>query len=317
MLNGIHHTTALASDPQQNVDFYINVLGLRLVKQTVNFDAPDVYHLYYGDETGTPGTILTFFPFVHAARGKRGVGEISSVAFAVPEPSRGYWIHRLSRFGIRFEGPFSRYGQEVISFEDPDGMVVDLVFNRSALEHRAWSGSPVPQEHSVQRLHGATLLLANREKTERIILDQLGFRYVGHENGRFRYVTGSATSEALIDLVVNPDLPPARQSAGSVHHIAWRVADGEAQRQWRTVIADAKLHVTEVLDRQYFQSIYFREPGGVLFEIATDIPGFIVDESVENLGSQLKLPPWLEPERTKIERILPAIDIRRKEVIHP
>jgi glyoxalase family protein len=311
MITGIHHITALASDPQRNLDFYVDVLGLRLVKRTVNFDAPDVYHLYYGDEIGQPGTILTFFPFQDAVRGKHGVGEISSVAFRVPKDSLEFWVERLSRYGIHVDGPFRRFDDELIAFQDPDGMVVELVFSDSRSVYRHWSGSSIPAEFAIRRFHGATLQLGSRKETDDVFQKTLMFRFAGQNGNRFRYLIGHNESEAAIDLLIDPKLPHARQSAGSVHHIAWRVADGASQQQWRERLIGGGMHPTEILDRQYFQSVYFREPGGVLFEIATDSPGFAVDEQVEKLGAQLKLPPWLEPERLKLERMLPPIELRK------
>lgn len=312
MIQGIHHITALASDPQRNVDFYVDVLGLRLVKRTVNFDAPDVYHLYYGDETGQPGTVLTFFPFPDAARGKRGIGEISAVAFDVPEGSMDYWVTRLSTFGIHLNGPETRFNKRVLSFEDPDGMTIELVFSGPHPNYRHWHGSPVLEEFAIRRFSGATLMLGAREETAALLQKTLGFAFAGQSGNRFRYTIGQSSHEAAIDLVVNSTLPFARQSAGSVHHIAWRVADSASQLEWREKLVDTGTHTTEVLDRNYFQSIYFHEPGGVLFEIATDTPGFTVDEPIEELGMHLKLPAWLEPDRSKLERILPPLDLKVK-----
>lgn len=311
MINGIHHITALASDPQRNADFYAGVLGLRLVKRTVNFDAPDVYHLYYGDEIGQPGTILTFFPFPDAVRGKHGVGEISSVAFQVPKGSLEFWVERLSRSGIHIDGPFKRFDEELIAFQDPDGMRVELVFSDAQSAYRHWSCSAVPAEFAIRKLHGATLQLGSRNETDRVLQEILKFRFAGQNGNRFRYMIGSNKNDAVVDLLIDPRLPPAQQSAGSVHHIAWRVADDAQQKDWRSKIVDAGLFPTEVLDRNYFHSIYFREPGEVLFEIATDLPGFAVDEPIDKLGTRLALPTWLEAERSKLERILPPIELRK------
>jgi glyoxalase family protein len=315
MINGIHHITALASDPQRNLDFYAGVLGLRLVKRTVNFDAPDVYHLYYGDEIGQPGTILTFFPFPNAVRGKRGTGEISAVAFQTPPAALEFWVERLSKYGIHIDGPFKRFRDEYISFQDPDGMTVELVFSASQFAFRHWSGSPISPEVSIHRLHSATLTVARKEETDWILQNLLKFRLSAQEDARFRYSSDKKDGGATVDLLVRNDLPVARQSAGSVHHIAWRTADIAGQMKWRKEITDSGLHVTDILDRQYFQSIYFREPGGVLFEIATDTPGFAVDEQIENLGTKLKLPPWLESERQKIERLLPPMEMKKRVAV--
>jgi glyoxalase family protein len=311
MINGIHHITALASDAQRNLDFYAGVLGFRLVKRTVNFDAPDVYHLYYGDETGQPGTILTFFPFINAARGRRGRGELSAVAFSIPKGSLEYWVEWLSSNGIHLDGPFERFGDEVIAFEDPDGMMIELVVSNMPSSYRHWARSPVPQEFAIRRVHGATLVLGAKEATDQFLTQSLGFQFVAQSGNRHRYKVEGDESEAVLDLLVSPSLPLARQSAGSVHHIAWRTSDVTLQQVWRQSIADAGIPVTEILDRSYFHSIYFREPGGVLFEIATDQPGFRVDEALENLGTHLRLPAWLEEQREKIERVLPPITLRQ------
>ena len=308
-VGGIHHVTALAADPQRNIDFYTGVLGLRLVKKTVNFDAPDVYHLYYGNATGEPGTILTFFPFPGAARGKRGTGEIAAVALTAPVASLGFWADHLSRHGVHFEGPASRFGTESIAFEDPEGMVLEIVFaGEGAGPER--EGSPVPCESALRGIAGVTLLLRARGRTADLLSRTLGARALGSEGERDRYTVGEGDATAAVDLVESPGLGHATQSAGSVHHIAWRTPTADDQREWRVHIGEAGIPVTDVLDRKYFHSIYFREPGGVLFEIATDPPGFTVDETDADLGKSLQLPSWLEPDRGKLERLLPPVHIR-------
>ena len=307
-IQGIHHVTALAGDPQVNLDFYTGILGLRLVKKTVNFDAPDVYHLYYGDEFGQPGTILTFFPFPDAARGKRGTGEISAVAFLVPLLSLDFWAGHLSQNGVRFEGPFSRFGDQFVSCEDPEGMKIELVFaRREESGGRPWGGSPVPRESAIRRIGGVTLFLRDDGPTVEMLTGTLGFRAAGMEEDRKRFTVGEGAGESAIDILTSPGGSRASQSAGSVHHIAWRTPGGEEQRNWRRTLQETGLFVTDVLDRSYFQSIYFREPGEVLFEIATDPPGFTLDETPAELGTHLKLPPWLEPGRARIERVLPPV----------
>jgi glyoxalase family protein len=306
---GIHHITALAGDPQQNVDFYTGLLGMRLVKQTVNFDAPDVYHLYYGDDIGRPGTILTFFPFPDATRGKRGTGETTAVAFSVPVGSFDFWIERLSRRGISFRGPAARFEQQVISFEDPDGMVVELLEDGAADERPAWTGGPVEISYAIRKFHGITLTHGSAAPTSAFLADALGFIADGTEGGRRRFVSGTGAMKGMVDIVEDRVVPAARQSAGSIHHIAWRAKDDAEQLEWRETLRKAGAAPTPVVDRQYFRSIYFREPGGVLFEIATDPPGFSIDESIDALGSRLQLPPWLEPDRAVIERHLPPLRV--------
>ena len=310
-VQGIHHVTALASDPQTNVDFYTGVLGLRLVKKTVNFDAPEVYHLYYGDEVGHAGTVLTFFPFPEASRGTRGTGEISAVAFLAPPRSMEFWAGHLSRHGVRFDGPLSRFGEEFVSFEDPEGMMIELVFSAGGENGDSpWDGSAVPRESAIRRLGGVTLMLRDGGATEEVLTGTLGLRVAGREGERLRSYVGEGAAESAVDLLTSPGTPRGIQSAGSVHHIAWRTPTGEEQRRWRQRIQETGLFVTDVLDRSYFQSIYFREPGEVLFEIATDPPGFTVDETPAELGTHLKLPPWLEAERGRIERVLPPVRLR-------
>jgi glyoxalase family protein len=307
-LMGIHHITALASDPQRNVDFYVRVLGLRLVKRTVNFDAPNVYHFYYGDEMGRPGTILTFFPFTDAGRGKRGAGEVGAVAFHLPVSARDYWIHRLSRHGILFRGPVPRFGDEVLSFEDPDGLSIDFVFAERERASQPWADGPVLPKYAIKGFAGATLVFRETSQTEIMLRTVLGFQSAGSEGQRTRFLLGEGDHAAAIDLLTDPNVLPARPGAGSIHHIAWRIAGYDHQSDWRARISEAGHGVTDIVDRQYFRSIYFHEPGGVLFEIATEEPGFTVDEPKEELGTNLRLPPWLEPHRGQLERVLPPID---------
>lgn len=307
---GIHHITAMAGDAQQNIDFYTGVLGLRLVKRSINQDAPDIYHLYYGDEAGSPGTAMTFFPFGRAARGTRGNGEVSRVAFAVPAASQDFWVTHLSKHGIHFNGPEERHGETMLSFSDPDGMMIDLVFTEKHLLRFPWHGGPVPAAFAIKAFHGVTMNLAAKDPSVNVLQGILGARFVLHDGDLFRYMIGEGADEAVIDLIINPSIPFARQSAGSVHHIAWRVADDAAHEEWQKIIARNGLGPTEIIDRFYFHSIYFREPGGVLYEIATDNPGFTVDEPLEELGSKLVLPPWYEPHRASIEKALPPLRVK-------
>ncbi len=310
-LTGIHHITVLASDPQRNVDFYTDVLGLRLVKKTVNFDSPDVYHLYYGDEIGSPGTILTFFPFPSAARGKRGSGEIHAVAFSVPETSIDFWVHRLSSKGIAIDGPSERGKETVITFLDPDGLKVELAAGTFGSDARTWSRSPVPAEHALRGFAGVTMGYIDDRFARRFLTDVMGFRSIPFSGGRTRFTAGTGPDAAFVDTMVLRGITPARQSAGSVHHIAWRVPDDATQLWWREYLAQKGTYPTEVRDRNYFHSIYFREPGGVLFEIATDAPGFLIDESRDELGRGLRLPPWFEADRERIERrLIPLVHER-------
>ncbi len=302
-INGLHHITAIASDPQQNYDFYTNVLGMRFVKKTVNFDAPDVYHFYYADEVGTPGTVLTFFPFPNAKRGTRGTGEASIVSFSIAIETLDFWIERLSKYDVQFDGPNEKFGYKYISFLDPDGMKIELVEDK--VEHLiGWETLEIPREKSIKKFFGTTLYLHNSEATEELFQNTFGLEIYSQEGNIKRYISGEGDKEAKIDIVVNPNANRGIQSAGSVHHIAWRTESDLTQVYWLNLIRENGYQTTDVIDRNYFHSIYFREPGGVLFEIATDEPGFMVDENLETLGEELKLPDIYESKRDQIERVL-------------
>jgi glyoxalase family protein len=263
-LLGIHHITALASDPQRNVDFYSGVLGLRLVKRTVNFDVPDVYHLYFGDSIGTPGSVLTFFPFPRSKRGTQGTGELGRLAFRLPAGSEEYWIHRLAVHGVHVIGPETQFGDEVITLRDPDGLLVEMVFTDEVGEQHSWDQSPVGPEHAIRGLFGAAMVVDTLEPSVAHLEETLGFTNVAAASGRRRYAVGQGATRAALDIVHNPTLPAARSSAGSIHHIAWRVATDTAQHMWQQHLASGGLNVTEIIDRQYFRSIYYREPESFL-----------------------------------------------------
>ncbi|MBV8838082.1 MAG: ring-cleaving dioxygenase [Alphaproteobacteria bacterium] len=303
---GIHHVTAISGAPQRNLDFYAQVLGLRLVKKTVNFDDPGTYHLYYGDEGGTPGTILTFFPWAHAAPGRLGSGETQETAFRVPLASIGYWTHRFVEKSVP-HATEKRFGDTVLTFSDPDGMRFALVGVAGAEREAAWHTGDIPAEHAIRGFHGVTLVLAQAAPTGRVLTHVLGFREVGAENGLTRY-RADAPLGGFVDLREVGDFPRGKLGRGSVHHVAFRAADDAAQAAMAKVAVGLGLHVTEQKDRNYFRSVYFREPGGVLFEIATDDPGFAVDEPRASLGTTLKLPRFLEPRRAELEAKLPPLD---------
>lgn len=308
LITGIHHITAIASDPQQNVDFYTRVLGLRLVKKTINFDAPDVYHFYFGNEIGSPGSILTFFPFKQAVKGKRGLGELTFTAFSIPEGSLDYWRSRLTGLGISISDNLHRFGEEAVRFTDPDGMGIELVTVKED-RRKAWSDGSVPQKHGIRGLAGATLNLREIEPTAALMTEVLNYRLKETLPGkRYRYEIAGNPRE-FVDLVIKDPSERSIQSAGSVHHIAFRTAGEAEQWQVRQLLQRYGVSVTEVKDRHYFKSIYFQEPGGVLFEVATDSPGFLVDESLESLGSQLKLPEWAATQREHIESNLVPIQV--------
>ena len=305
--HGIHHVTAFSGPVARNLDFYTDVLGLRFVKRTVNFDDPGTYHLYYGDETGQPGTILTFFPIAHAAPGRVGIGETQETAFRVPRASIGWWTHRFVEKGVPHESPVQAFGEPTLRFRDPDGMMLALVGVEVVEEAFAWAGGPVPVEHAIRGFHGVTLLVVEAGPTAAILTDVLGFRETGREGVMVRLTSGAKAGGSVTLRAVGEFLP-GRQGAGSVHHIAFRAADDAAQAEMVAKLTGTHgLAVTEQRDRQYFRSVYFREPGGVLFEIATDLPGFTVDEPAVSLGEALKLPSFLEPHRSRIAAQLPQI----------
>jgi len=309
-ITGLHHVTAIASDPQRTLDFYVALLGLRFVKRTVNFDDPTAYHFYFGDARGTPGTILTFFAWPGARRGIRGTGQIEAPAFAVPPDSVSYWLDRFKEHHVPAEKTSARFGEEVLRFADPDGLVIDLIATISSAGFEPWTDSTVPVDHSLRGFHGVSIALEGYEQTAKLMTETLGYRLVEQLNNRFRLAAPSeAGAGRIVDLLCRPDGSPGRAAAGSVHHIAFRARDDAEQLVWRERLVDLGYNVTPVIDRTYFHSIYFREPGGVLFEIATDPPGFTLDESLEELGNQLRLPPWLEATRSQIEEVLPAIKV--------
>jgi len=306
---GLHHVTAIAGNPLRNLDFYTRTLGLRLVKRTVNFDDPGTYHLYYGDETGSPGTVLTFFPWEHAVKGRVGSGETEQTAFRVPARSLGYWTHRFIDKGVAHEALEKRFGESVLPFSDPDGTSLALVGAPDAENEPGWSNGEIPAESAVRGFHGVTLLLDNGAKTGAILTDVLGLKEAGREGANIRYHAAGSAPGAVIDIHEAKGLGRGRQGRGSIHHIAFRAADDAEQAAMaKKLVAQHGMHPTDQRDRNYFRSIYFREPGHVLFEIATDIPGFAIDEPVASLGRALKLPPFLEQHRGEIEKALPALE---------
>jgi len=303
IINGLHHITVIASDPQQNYNFYTEILGMRFVKQTVNFDAPDVYHFYFADELGTPGTVLTFFPFPNAKRGKRGIGEVTIVSFSIPIGSLDFWVEHFSKNDVHFNGPEEKHGNKIISLLDPDGMKIELVEDN--VEHLiGWETNEIPRDKSIKKFFGTTLYLNKTNETERLLKNTFGLTLFKEEGIFKRYLSGHGDNEVKIDLVVDPKGDRGIQSAGSVHHIAWRTESDDSQLEWLKKIKADGFNPTNVIDRNYFHSIYFREPGGVLFEIATDNPGFMVDEDLNSLGQNLMLPEKYEESRENIEKRL-------------
>lgn len=312
-ITGLHHVTAIATDPQRNLDFYAGLLGLRLVKRTVNFDDPGSYHFYFGDARGTPGTLLTFFPWPDAHRGARGSAEVAATAFVIPVASAGYWLERLKANHVTAERGPARFGQEVIRLADPDGMRLELIAAQPAAAVQPWADGPVPAEHSLYGLHSVSAALEGYERTAQLLTETFGYALVQEAENRFRFTApGEDGAGKLIDLLCMPDGRRASGGAGSVHHIAFRAKDDAEQRAWREQLVGMGFNVSPVMDRTYFHSIYFREPGGILFEIATDPPGFTADETLEEIGTNLRVPPWMERARAQIEAILPPITLPTK-----
>jgi glyoxalase family protein len=308
---GIHHVTAIAGEPQRNLDFYEGVLGLRLIKRTVNFDDPGTYHLYYGDEVGTPGTVMTFFPWAHAPRGRRGAGQVVATAFSVAREAVPFWEDRLRENGVSAAERVGRFGEEGLAFEDPDGLLLEILAATGADDRGGWANGPVPAENAIKGFAGATLLERDRRRTEELLTGVLGFRPAGEDGDRFRYEIGGGGPANVLDIVEDPGARRGNPLVGTVHHIAFRVPDDETHLAVREEVAGVGYNVTDVRDRNYFRSIYFREPYGVLFEIATDPPGFAADEPVEELGTNLKLPPQYEAHRAQLEQKLAPIELPR------
>jgi glyoxalase family protein len=282
------------------------VLGLRLVKLTVNFDDPGSYHLYYGDDLGRPGTIMTFFAWHGAYRGRVGPPQATATSFVVPESALEFWVERLGRHGVQARPGVTRFGEQVLSFTDPDAMAIEIVAAKEP-GGQIPSRGPVPAEAAIRGFHGVTLSEEGYENTARLLTEVMGFRSDGSEGNRFRYRATTGEFASVVDLLCVPDGRHGGMGAGVVHHVAFRTPDDEQQLQWRAEIVRLGFNVSPVMDRTYFHSIYFREPGGVLFEIATDSPGFTADEVAEQLGTRLMLPPWLEPERARLEKTLPGL----------
>ena len=317
---GIHHVTAITGNPQRNMKFYVDNLGLRLVKLTVNQDDPTSYHLYYGDELGRPGSILTFFNWPNIPEGHRGTSEVAATSFLIPEDSISYWTNRFKNKQIQFRGPDNRFeNEQVISFNDPDGLELELVAHKSSMERetKVWKEGPIPVEHAIRGFYSVTLSERGYEYTASVLTDELGFVPTHKDGSRFRYEIPSRESggkedidgASIVDVMCLPYTQQANIGIGSVHHVAYRTPSDEQQQTLRQSIVKAGLNATPVIDRFYFHSVYFQEPGGILFEIATNPPGFTIDEKAEELGSRLVLPPWLEPDRKSLEKILPKVDL--------
>jgi glyoxalase family protein len=308
-MSGIHHVTAIAGDAARNLDFYTHVLGLRLVKKTVNYDDPGTYHLYFGDEVGHPGTVLTFFPWAHAPSGRAGVGLAQQTTFRIPEQAVGYWTHRFVEKSVPHEAIERRFGETVLSFADPDGTSLALVGVPGAGNEAGWQGSDVPAEHAIRGFHGVRLMLDDAKPTAAILTDVLGFTVVGTDGPVTRFAAEGTSVGGVVEIREAKGFLPGNMGRGSVHHVAFRAADDEEQAAMRRKLVEThRIQATEQVDRNYFRSVYFREPGGIIFEIATDNPGFTIDEPVASLGQALKLPGFLEGHRKDIEKALTPLE---------
>jgi len=307
-ISGIHHITAIAGNAKQNHDFYTQVLGLRLVKKTVNFDDPGTYHFYFGDKVGTPGSILTFFPWEGTRRGKSGTGLATDIAYSVPEGSLQFWNERLTKLNIPITSAGKRFGENYISFEDPDGLSITLLIPNESDARTPWATNEVNADVATKGFHSVTLTLRDGAATGKVLTDVFDYKLVGKEGNRTRYKTDAIETAAIVDIIELQQGSPSVNAAGTIHHIAFRVKDEATLMSFRKRVLDHGLRITEKIDRNYFFSLYFREPGGVLFEIATDNPGFDVDESVDSLGTSLKLPAQYEAHRQEIEASLPVLD---------
>ncbi|MBP1157225.1 MULTISPECIES: ring-cleaving dioxygenase [unclassified Paenibacillus] len=303
---GIHHITAFVTDAQENVDFYAGVLGLRLVKKTINFDAPEVYHLYFGNETGSPGTAITFFPWANARRGRIGGGQVGTTTFVVPPGALGFWEDRLQKLNISYSRT-ERFSEEYLQFKDSDSLQLELV-EREEGPRSQWSFGGVTPDKAIKGFGGAVLFSTAPDQTMNLLEHVMGLEKEGEEGGfvRFRAV-GDLGNVIDVNAVA---MGSGQGGAGTVHHIAWRAKDDQDHQLWRNHILQSGFQPTPIVDRQYFNAIYFREEGGILFEIATDPPGFALDEDADALGEKLMLPEWFEPQRAAIEQGLPPIQIR-------
>ena len=298
LVTGIHHITAITGNSQKNLEFYAGILGLRLVKKTVNFDAPEIYHLYYGNETGSPGSILSFFPYEGLVHGRQGRGMLNTIAFSVPLGAVEFWRKRLSRFDIDFKEPVERFDNEsVIYFEDTEGLGLELVFNEK--DERPGYSAVISESHRIRGFYSAEIWEEGYERTAGLLTSQLDHTLITEKGNRFRFAANDQPGN-YIDLVCSPGTLRGHGGSGTVHHIAFSTPDSTSQMEVRSKILERKMIVTDVLDRKYFTSIYFREPGGVLFEVATALPGFTVDEDVDQLGEHLQLPEWLEKEKDNL-----------------
>lgn len=303
---GLHHITAIADNAKRNLDFYTKVLGVRLVKKTVNFDDPGTYHFYFGNEEGTPGTILTFFPWEGIGKGNNGSGMATHIGYSVPKGSLEFWKNHLQSLHVATEEG-EIFGEKIISFKDPDGLQLQLIETLSEDNRKVWTTDDIKDENALKGFHNVTLTLKKADPTIKVLTDILGYDLQKQDGERYRLATDAIDTANLVDIIENDKIPAGRNAAGTNHHIAFRVKDDNVLLEYREKALSAGLSITPKINRDYFYSLYFREPGGVLFEIATDNPGFTVDEPLNELGTNLKLPVQYEGMRDKIEGVLPNL----------
>jgi glyoxalase family protein len=304
---GIHHITAIAGSAKRNFEFYTKILGLRLVKKTVNFDDPGTYHLYYGDEIGSPGTILTFFPWMRVTKGQVGTGMATEIGYSVPDKSLDFWIQRFKDNDVHILQIGKRFDEKYISFEDPDGLNLSLIIPDKLDHRKPWETNDVTSSAATRGFHSISLMLRDIKATSEILTDIFEYTLSGQEGNRYRYKTDAVENASIVDLLETPDGLPAINAGGTIHHIAFRVKDEDTLMAFREKIVKKGFGITPKIDRNYFFSLYFREPGGILFELATDNPGFAADEPVNEFGKNLKLPPQYENRRSEIEKVLPSL----------
>lgn len=307
---GLHHITAIASDAQRNYDFYTKTLGFRLVKKTVNFDDPETYHLYFGDKIGTPGTVLTFFPWAGMSQGRNGAGMVTEIGYSVPKGSLYFWKERFDKLNIRYVNNKEAFGEKQISFQDPDGLQLKLIETNQNDDRKGWETDEIKGDVAIKGFYTITLTLNNIKATAAVLTEVFGYKHTEADSNLYRYKTETVENAAIVDLLEKPEAKRGINAAGTNHHVAFRVKNEEDLMLMRKKVMEKGLQITDKIDRDYFFSLYFREPGGVLFEIATDNPGFATDETVENLGTSLQLPHQHEPMREKIEKVLPQLQTK-------
>jgi len=304
---GLHHITAIAGDAQRNYDFYTKVLGVRMVKKTVNFDDPGTYHFYYGDEVGTPGSILTFFPWQGIPKGRTGVGMATEIGYSVPKGSLEFWQNRFNDLNVKHWSIGERFGEKYLGLEDPDGLLLNLIVPNTDDDRKAWTTDDIKEDAATKGFHSVVLTVRKVEPTAKVLTDIFGYKLLTQEGNKYRFVTDAISSANIVDIVEDPNGRPGQNAGGTNHHVAFRAKDDNIMMEFREKVERAGLHITHKIDRNYFYSLYFREPNGVLFEIASENPGFATDEIVSELGTHLMLPAQYEGLREKIQETLPVL----------